>query len=104
MNLIKKNNLLEEQLQALLESKETIEKDLNVAVIAKTEAESRLEEALKEVQLLKEKVSGLELAQEEANSLSNSVHSDNVRLEHDVAFLKAILDDTQKVIFKAKML
>ncbi|KAK8965901.1 hypothetical protein KSP40_PGU008703 [Platanthera guangdongensis] len=24
------------------------------------------------------------------------VHSDNVRLEHDVAFLKAVLDDTQK--------
>jgi chromosome segregation ATPase len=89
--------MLEEQLQALLESKETIEKDLNVAVRAKTEAERRLEEALKEVQYLKEKVSGLELAQEEANSLSNSVHSDNVRLEHDVAYLKAILDDTQKV-------
>ncbi|KAJ4773075.1 Galactose oxidase/kelch repeat superfamily protein [Rhynchospora pubera] len=95
-NLIKRNHLLEEQLQALLESKETVEKDFNVAVKAKEEVERRLEEALKEVQLLKEKVSGLELAQEEANSLSNSVHSDNVRLEHQVAYLKAVLDGTWK--------
>lgn len=85
-------------MQALIESKETIEKDLNVAVIAKAEAERRLEDALKEVQLLKEKVSGLELAQEEANRLSNSVHSDNVKLEHDVAFLKASLHSTQGVL------
>ncbi|XP_078175592.1 galactose oxidase/kelch repeat superfamily protein [Carex rostrata] len=102
-NLIKKNNLLEGQLQALIESKETIEKDLNVAVIAKAEAERRLEDALKEVQLLKEKVSGLELAQEEANSLSNSVHSDNVKLEHDVAFLKASLHSTQGVLRGERM-
>ncbi|KAJ1695217.1 hypothetical protein LUZ63_011915 [Rhynchospora breviuscula] len=95
-NLIKRNHLLEEQLQALLESKETVEKDFTVAVKAKEEVERRLEEALKEVQLLKEKVSGLELAQEEANSLSNSVHSDNVRLEHQVAYLKAVLDGTWK--------
>lgn len=85
-------------MQALIESKETIEKDLNVAVIAKAEAERRLEDALKEVQLLKEKVSGLELAQEEANRLSNSVHFDNVKLEHDVAFLKASLHSTQGVL------
>ena len=46
---------------------------------------------------MREKLAGLELAQEETNNLSNIVHSDNVRLEHDVAFLKAVLDDTQKV-------
>ncbi|KAL0414693.1 UNVERIFIED_CONTAM: Dynein regulatory complex subunit [Sesamum radiatum] len=44
----------------------------------------------------------VELAQEEANSLSNIVHSDNVRLEHDVAFLKAVLDDTQKELHSTR--
>ncbi|KAJ8503945.1 hypothetical protein OPV22_004831 [Ensete ventricosum] len=60
--------------------------------------ERKLADALREVELLKHKLAaGIELvAQEEANSLSNMVHSDNVRLEHDVAFLKAILEDTHK--------
>ncbi|MCI24928.1 acyl-CoA-binding domain protein, partial [Trifolium medium] len=53
-------------------------------------------DTVKEIELLREKLAGAELAQEEANNLSNIVHSDNVRLEHDVAFLKAVLDDTQK--------
>lgn len=52
---------------------------------------------MKEMELLKEKLASIELAHEEANSLSNIVHSDNVRLEHDLAFHKAVLDDTQKV-------
>ncbi|KAL1289399.1 hypothetical protein HN51_057638 [Arachis hypogaea] len=43
-----------------------------------------------------------ELAQEEANNLSSMVHSDNVRLEHDVAFLKAVLDDTQKELHSTR--
>ncbi|MCD7466040.1 hypothetical protein HAX54_002364 [Datura stramonium] len=51
---------------------------------------------LQEMELLKEKLASVELAQEEANSLSNIVHLINVRLEHDVAFLKAVMDDTQK--------
>ncbi|XP_058209206.1 tip elongation aberrant protein 1 isoform X3 [Rhododendron vialii] len=38
----------------------------------------------------------------EANNLSNIMHSDNVRLEHDVAFLKAVLDDTQKELHSTR--
>lgn len=95
-SLTRKNSLLEEQLTAALSSKETAEKSLSSAVRSREDAERRLADALKEAEVLKEKLAGLELAQEEANSLSNAVHADNVRLEHDVAFLKAILDDTQK--------
>ncbi|KAI8004658.1 hypothetical protein LOK49_LG08G03136 [Camellia lanceoleosa] len=54
------------------------------------------------MELLKEKLAGVELAQEEANNVSHIVHSDNVRLEHDVAFLKAVLDDTQKELHSTR--
>ena len=47
----------------------------------------------------KEKLRGLKLAQGEANSLSNMVHFDDVRLEHDVAFVKYVLDDKQRKMF-----
>ncbi|MCI27141.1 acyl-CoA-binding domain protein, partial [Trifolium medium] len=59
-------------------------------------------DTVKEIELLREKLAGAELAQEEANNLSNIVHSDNVRLEHDVAFLKAVLDDTQKELHSTR--
>ncbi|KAJ9672597.1 hypothetical protein PVL29_025995 [Vitis rotundifolia] len=74
------------------------------AALASREAEmeKKLADTLKEMEMLKEKLAGLELAQEEANSLSNIVHSDNVRLEHDVAFLKAVLDDTQKELHSTR--
>lgn len=96
--LIRKNGILEGQLAAALASREGAERNLSCALKSKQEIEKKFVDAVKELELLKEKLSGIELAQEEANSLSNIVHSDNVRLEHDVAFLKAVLDDTQKVI------
>ena len=95
--LIRKNGMLEGQLAAAVASREAVEKNLSSALKSRQEMEKRLEETAKEMELLKEKLAGMELAQEEANSLSTMVHSDNVRLEHDVAFLKAVLDDTQKV-------
>lgn len=97
--LIRKNEVLEGQLAAALSSRETAEKNLSSVTKSKQEMEKRLADTLREVDLLKEKLASVELAQEEANSLSNIVHSDNVRLEHDVAFLKAVLDDTQKVFY-----
>lgn len=60
----------------------------------KQETDEKLCDAMSDVELLKENLSGLELAQEEANSLLDMVHSNNDRLEHDVAFLKAVLNDT----------
>lgn len=95
--LIRKNGVLEGQLAAALASKEAAEKNVSSALKSRQEMEKKLTDSMKEMDLLKEKLAGVELAQEEANSLSNIVHSDNVRLEHDVAFLKAVLDDTQKV-------
>ena len=95
--LIRKNSLLEDQLASTVVAREAAEKNLSAALKNKNEVENKLAEVSQEVELLKEKLAGIDLVQEEANSLSNSIHSDNVRLEHDVAFLKAILDDTQKV-------
>lgn len=94
--LTRKNILLEEQLKTALTSQESTAKNLSSAVKSKQEMERKLADAFKEIELLKDKIASLELAQDEANSFSNIAHSDNVRLEHDVAFLKAILDDTQK--------
>lgn len=85
--LIRKNGILEGQLA---------EKSLTSVLKSRQEMEKKLTDAVKEMELLRERLASLEMAQEEANNVSNIVHSDNVRLEHDVAFLKAVLDDTQK--------
>jgi chromosome segregation ATPase len=80
---------LEEQLSAALASKDEAEKNLSLVIDSKDDLEKRLAEKDREVEALKEKATGLELAQEESNNLSNTVHADNVRLEREVAFLKA---------------
>ncbi|KAK6117353.1 hypothetical protein DH2020_048871 [Rehmannia glutinosa] len=85
-----------------LAAREAAEKNLSSAVKSRQEMEKKLGDTMKEIELLKEKLTSVELAQEEANSLSNIVHSDNVRLEHDVAFLKAVLDDTQKELHSTR--
>jgi hypothetical protein len=94
--LIRRNMALEEQLSAALTTKDEAEKNLSLVIDSKDELEKRLAERDREVEALKEKVTGLELAQEESNNLSNTVHTDNVRLEREVAFLKAVMDETQK--------
>ncbi|GER55930.1 galactose oxidase/kelch repeat superfamily protein [Striga asiatica] len=101
-SLLRKNGILEGQLASALSARESAEKNLSSAVRSRQEMEQKLGDSLKEIDLLKEKLTSVELAQEEANSLSNIVHSDNVRLEHDVAFLKAILDDTQKELHSTR--
>ncbi|KAM3323874.1 acyl-CoA-binding domain-containing protein 6 isoform X2 [Capsicum chacoense] len=95
-SLMRKNGILEGQLAAALADREAAEKNLSSALKSKQDMEKKMADAVKEMELLKGKLASVELAQEEANSLSNIVHSDNVRLEHDVAFLKAVMDDTQK--------
>ncbi|XVF66269.1 hypothetical protein PTKIN_Ptkin10aG0021400 [Pterospermum kingtungense] len=100
--LSRKNGILEVQLAAALASRDTVERTLVSALKSKEEMEKRFTDTIKEMELLKEKLTGIELAQEEANNLSNMVHSDNVRLEHDVAFLKAVLDDTQKELHSTR--
>lgn len=95
--MIRKNGVLEGQLAAALSSRDAAEKNLASALKSKQETEKKMADMAKEMEVMKEKLASVELAQEEANNLSNIVHSDNVRLEHDVAFLKAVLDDTQKV-------
>ncbi|XP_020586561.1 acyl-CoA-binding domain-containing protein 5 [Phalaenopsis equestris] len=101
-NLAKSNSLLKAQLSAALTNQDAIEKNLSSVTKSKQEMEKKLNDAMKEVEMLKEKLANLELVQEEANSVSNMVHSDNVRLEHDVAFLKAVLDDTQKELHSTR--
>ncbi|XP_065863587.1 acyl-CoA-binding domain-containing protein 6 [Euphorbia lathyris] len=100
--VMRKNGHLEGQLATALSSREAAEKNLSSVLKSKQEMEKKLADTMREVELLKEKLAGVELAQEEANSLSNIVHSDNVRLEHDVAFLKAVLDDTQKELHSTR--
>ncbi|XP_022722057.1 tip elongation aberrant protein 1-like [Durio zibethinus] len=100
--LSRKNGILEVQLAAASASQDNAERNLASSLKSKEEMEKRFADTMKEMELLKEKLAGTELAQEEANRLSNIVHSDNVRLEHDVAFLKAVLDDTQKELLSAR--
>ncbi|XP_042517779.1 acyl-CoA-binding domain-containing protein 6 isoform X2 [Macadamia integrifolia] len=100
--LIRKNGTLEGQLAAALASRDAAEKNFSSVVKSRQDMEKKLADTMKEMEILKEKLTGIELAQEESNSLSNIVHSDNVRLEHDVAFLKAVLDDTQKELHSTR--
>ncbi|XP_057957930.1 acyl-CoA-binding domain-containing protein 6 isoform X2 [Malania oleifera] len=101
-SLIRKNGTLEGQLASAVANREAAEKNLSSALKSRLEMEKKLADNAKEMELLKERLAAIELAQEEANSLSNIVHSDNVRLEHDVAFLKAVLDDTQKELHSTR--
>ncbi|CAA2967950.1 acyl- -binding domain-containing 4 [Olea europaea subsp. europaea] len=100
--LLRKNGILEGQLASSLASREAAEKNLSSALKTRHDIEKKLADTMKEVELLKEKLASVEMAQEESNNLSNIVHSDNVRLEHDVAFLKAVLDDTQKELHSTR--
>ncbi|CAI0626908.1 unnamed protein product [Linum tenue] len=100
--LIKKNGVLEGQLAAALDCREVAEKSFSAVVKSKQDVEQKLVDASREVELLKEKMAGLEMAHEEANSMSNIIHSDNLRLEHDVAFIKAIFEDTQKELHSTR--
>ncbi|PIA61600.1 hypothetical protein AQUCO_00300841v1 [Aquilegia coerulea] len=100
--LMRSNGILEGQLAAALASKEAADTNLSSVSKSKQEMEKKLAETVKEMELLKEKLVSLEVAQEESNNLSNIVHSDNVRLEHDVAFLNAVLDDTQKELHSTR--
>jgi hypothetical protein len=95
-DLIRRNAALEDQLAAALASKQQAEKNLSLVIKSREQLEKRLANKGNEAEMLKEKIAGLELAQEESNNLSNTVHADNVRLEREVAFLKAITDETQK--------
>lgn len=101
-SLTKKNGILEGQLAVASASREAAEKNLSNVHRSKQEMERKLADTIKENEVLREKLTTVELAQEETNSLSNIVHSDNVRLEHDVAFLKAVLDDTQKELHSTR--
>ncbi|XP_004508299.1 uncharacterized protein [Cicer arietinum] len=100
--LTKKNTILEAQLVASLASEDTATKNLESILRSRQEIEEKLSDTLKEMEVMREKLASLELTQEEVNNLSNVVHSDNVRLEHDVAFLKAVLDDTQKELHSTR--
>lgn len=100
--LLRKNGTLEGQLIAALAGREAAEKNLLSSLKSRQEMEKKLADIMKELEFFKEKLNSVELAHEEANSLSNIVHSDNVRLEHDVAFLKAVLDDTQKELHSTR--
>ncbi|KAK1427034.1 hypothetical protein QVD17_15716 [Tagetes erecta] len=101
-NLIRKNTILEGRLAAALAGQEAAEKNIYSVTKSRQGVEKRLNETLKDMELMKDKLVLVEMAQEEANSLSNVVHSDHVRLEHDVAFLKAVLDDTQKELHSTR--
>ncbi|XP_062203141.1 acyl-CoA-binding domain-containing protein 4-like [Phragmites australis] len=101
-DLVRRNAALEEQLETALASKDQLEKNLSWVIRSREELEKRLAGKDKEAEMLKEKIAGLESAQEESNNLSNTVHTDNVRLEREVAFLKAVTDETHKELHSTR--
>ncbi|KAK3136709.1 hypothetical protein QOZ80_5BG0441270 [Eleusine coracana subsp. coracana] len=101
-DLIRRNEALEDQLATALASKDQLEKSLSSVIHSREQLEKMLASKDKEAEMLKEKIAGLELVQEESNNLSNTVHADNVRLEREVAFLKAVTDETQKELHSTR--
>lgn len=100
--LMRRNGVLEGQLAAALAGCDAADKNLSSALKSRQDLETKLRDAEKQTELLKDKLARLEVAHEEANNVSNMLHSDNVRLEHDVAFLKAVLEDTQKELHSTR--
>jgi len=94
---VRRSEQAEGQLAAVLRGKEETERSLASALKTRQHAEGKLAAALKVQMDLKERAAVAERAQEDSNNLCNVVHSENLRLEHDLAFLKAVLEDTQKV-------
>ncbi|NP_001146281.1 uncharacterized LOC100279856 [Zea mays] len=101
-DLIRRNTTLEDQLATALASKDQLDKSLASVIHSRGQLEKMLANKDKEAEMLKEKIACLELAQEESNSLSNTVHADNVRLEREVAFLKAVTGETQKELHSTR--
>lgn len=94
---VRKGEVAEGHLTSAVRGKEEAEKNLGLAMKTRQHAEGKLAASLKAQTDLKERVAVAERAQEDSNNLCNVVHSENLRLEHDLAFLKAVLEDTQKV-------
>lgn len=94
---VRRGEQAEGQLTTVLRGKEEAENRLASALQTRQQTESKLAVALTKQAEIKEAVAGAERAQEDSNNLCNLVHSENLRLEHDLAFLKAVLEDTQKV-------
>jgi len=101
-DLIRRNTMLQDQLATALASKDQLEKSLSSVIQSREQLEKMLANKDKEAEILKEKIAALELAQEESNSFSNTVHANNVRLEREVAFLKAVTDETQKELHSTR--
>ncbi|KAI5064489.1 hypothetical protein GOP47_0021159 [Adiantum capillus-veneris] len=93
---LRKITVLEGQVKSAGSSREDAERSLGTVIKSRQKAEKRLAISLKENEDLKEKLAAAELAQEESINLTNIVHAENMRLEHDLTFLKAVLEDTQK--------
>ncbi|KAH9575737.1 hypothetical protein CY35_01G126600 [Sphagnum magellanicum] len=93
---VRKNERTEGELAAAVRGKEEAEKNLASVLNSKQKMELRLASALEAEQELKDRVAAAEQAQEDSNNLCNVVHAENLRLEHDLAFLKAVVEDTQK--------
>eukprot|EP00250_Pteridium_aquilinum_P012890 c21008_g1_i1 orf=658-2391(-) len=93
---LKKNAVLEGQLKATGASRDEAERSLAAVIKSRQKVEKRLAAALKGNEELKEKLAAAEFGQEESMNLTNIVHAENLRLDHDLAFLKAVLEDTQK--------
>jgi hypothetical protein len=94
---VRKNERTEGELAAAVRGKEEAEKNLASVLNSKQKMELQLASALEAEQELKDRVAAAEQAQEDSNNLCNVVHAENLRLEHDLAFLKAVVEDTQKV-------
>ncbi|CAK9192802.1 unnamed protein product [Sphagnum troendelagicum] len=93
---VRKNERTEGELAAAVRGKEEAEKNLASVLNSKQKMELQLASALEAEQELKDRVAAAEQAQEDSNNLCNVVHAENLRLEHDLAFLKAVVEDTQK--------
>jgi len=90
------NDIARDKLSPAAIDRQMAEESLSASMKGRQNYKVTLVEAIREIEFWKEKALAAELAQEEASNLSNIVHAENVRLEHDLAFLKAVLEDTQK--------
>ena len=93
---LQKSLVLEGELKDVISGKEETERELASAIKSRKKVERKLLAALNENQVLKGKLAAAELAQEESINLTNIVHAENLRLDHDLTFLKAVLEDTQR--------
>ncbi|BBN19454.1 hypothetical protein MPTK1_8g10800 [Marchantia polymorpha subsp. ruderalis] len=99
---IRKGEIIAGQLAEALRSKDEAERTLQTVLRSRQRAEARLAAALKEQKELHDSLAASAKTREEVSNAAHKTRVHNLKLEHDLALVKAVLEDTQKELHSTR--